>query len=194
MARLFVAASSEYLENGAAALTTQLGTTMAWFKGTGVSQAIFAIGASAGSTRLSLALNASGQLIAQTVDTSNTGASSTSVAAVNDGAYHHLAAIFRSATDREAVADGVAGTINTTNIVLGTVNRTTVGARYVTGTRGAFLDGTVAEVAVFNTALPLAVILAIAKREASPLDFKAHGLVLYSPLWGYSSPEKDLAA
>jgi hypothetical protein len=194
MARLFTAASSEYLEHGAAPLSAEPAIIMAWAKGTGVSQAVAAIGASAGSTRLSLAINASGQLIAQTVDTSNTGASSTSAAAVNDGAWHHLAAIFRSATDRQAVADGVAATINTTSITLGTVNRFDVGTRYVTGTRGAFYNGTIAEVAIFN-AVPsnaLDIIAAIAGRWATPLDFKSAGLILYSHIWGYSSPEKDL--
>lgn len=192
MARGFSAASLQYIE-ATTPLTAVPATIMCWCRPTAANHAILAVGASAGTTRLQINTSAAGDGIAAQIFTTSGSVAGITVLTPINGTWHHAAGVFASQTSRLTYVDGVAGVESTADRALGAgVDRVTVGARYASGTRGAYFTGDVAEIAIFSTALSAAAIAAIAGRLASPLDFRAAGLLLYAPVWGQGLADPDL--
>lgn len=181
MARAFSSDSAQYLLHSASApVVGYPATLMCWVRPTVANQAIVAVGAIGGSTRFQL--NTDGQGLGIVAAAFGSGSGNPIVAcAYNE--WHHAAGVFASTTSRTTYVDG-AGDSATSSITVGPFDHLVVGARYSAGTRGAYLTGRVAELAIFDQALPAEVIAAIAARLASPLDFASLGLVFYAPLHG----------
>jgi hypothetical protein len=193
MARTFASASSQYLENGAAVLTDYPVTIAAWVRPAtiGVAQTPVALSQSGGTARCLLQISSGDNFTAFNAATGG-GASgfSSSTGTVSANTWHHGAAVFTSATSRTAYLDGVAGTPETTNVAIAGLNRTTIGARYNT-TIGAYMNGDVAEAAIWNVALTAGEIASLADGLA-PIAVRPDSLVAYWPLIGRASPEYDV--
>ena len=93
----------------------------------------------------------------------------------------HAAARFASATDRRAYINGVGGTANTTSRTPSGVNTTALGYVYAAGVRARFLNGRLAEAAIWNTDLTDDEFAALADGYR-PTLIRPNKLVFYAPL------------
>jgi hypothetical protein len=84
--------------------------------------------------------------------------------------------------------NGIAGTESTGSRTVGTVNRTVIGATWISGGPGLHLNGRLAECAIWNVALTAAEIASLVK-AFSPLLIRPASLVAYWPLIGRHDPE-----
>ena len=111
--------------------------------------------------------------------TSAAGVSSTATAgtAIGTGAWSHAAGVFASATSRVAYKNGVAGTEETTSRIPTTIDSVRLGSQVGTN----FMDGTLAEVGIWNVALDAGEIAALAK-GFSPQLIRPASLIHYYPL------------
>lgn len=192
MARIFTGSSSHYMEHAAAVVSGPPCTLMVWAKRNSQNTPLIAVGNSGGTGRLQLNYQnvSSPRLMAQAFTVGNAGQAGLSVGTI-DSNWHHCAGVFASTTSRIAYLDGVGGTEDTASVATGTLNVTNLATRYVSGSRGNYYTGDLAEAAIFNAALSAEAMSAIGRRLASPLDFKASGLVAYWPIWGHASPETE---
>lgn len=197
MARLFDDASSQYLENGTAVLTAVPLTMACWFNSNDdtITQALMAIGATTGLDRFQLDI--SGSTAGDPVRASATSASVTNAIASSSTGYsantwQHACGVFASATSRAAYISGGSKGTDTTSVTPSfSTNATTIGTRYLTAVRGAFMSGIVAEAAIWNVALTDAEVAVLAT-GISPLAVRPASLRFYAPLWGNYSPEIDV--
>jgi hypothetical protein len=193
MARTFVSASSQYLERTAAVLTDYPVTIAVWVRPATVDivQTPVALSQSGGTARCLMQISGTNNITAFNAATGG-GASgfSSSTGTVSANTWHHGAAVFTSATSRTAYLDGVAGTPETTNVAIAGMDRTNIGARYNT-TIGAYMNGDLAEAAMWNVALTAGEIASLAKGLA-PIAVRIDSLVAYWPLIGRASPEYDV--
>lgn len=180
----FFNAPTGYMELASAPVTAVPCTIACWVNPTGNdTEAFAAVGNSAGSSRVQLdRRNAPLNFGAQAVNSGATTASSL-VGLYTSGAWNHGAAVFASATSRTAYINGVAGSTNTTNIAITGLNSVTLGARYSGGTLGAFLDGYLAHVAIWDIALTGTDIANLAAGD-NPQSISLANLVFYAPLTG----------
>lgn len=193
MARSFASGSSNYAEYAGAVVTALPLTLFGWFQvvSATTAQALLSISTAAGSSRYQLATaGASGIVNCNAINTGGTGAQSDGGAISND-TWFAIGGVFTSTTSRLVYLDGAAGTLATTSITVSGVDRTTIGARYNSGTRGAYLNGKAAECAVWNAALNALEMLALAN-GVCPYLIRPTSLVGYWPLWGLHSPEIDI--
>jgi hypothetical protein len=109
------------------------------------------------------------------------------------GSWMHCAAVFTSGTSRTAYMNGVGGTANTTSIVpISPTGHIDVGC-LSTPTVFSPLNGSLAEVCIWDVALSAADVLMLAK-GVSPLRVRPNNLVRYWPLFGRTTTEPDLIA
>ena len=119
-------------------------------------------------------------------------ATAQTTAQLTTGTWHHLAAVFASATSRIIYIDGGNSVSNTTEVNFGTgINRTTIGAAENGGTQNNHADGQIAEAAVYDIALTAADVVVLSK-AFSPLLVRRDALVSYWPIIGRTSPEVDI--
>jgi hypothetical protein len=114
-----------------------------------------------------------------------------SITGVTANVWHHGAAVFASSTSRTPYLNGVAGSTETTSKVPASVNRISVGRLGRLAPIG-YMDGNIAEAAIWNVALTQAEISALAT-GALPVNVRPSALVFYAPLLGGDSPEPDLS-
>lgn len=194
MAIAVVRASSQYAEATSAALTGSLTATFAaWYKPSSLTNsAILSCGRSAtNDDYYVLGMDGTGQGYVEV--NGGSGSGTAFAAGVSNGVWAHVAGVQSSATSRTAYVNGAAGTPNTTNIgaAPASLDRTTIGALIITGSRLSFSGGDIAECAIWNVALTTAEIASLAA-GASPLVIRPANLVLYAPLNVAASPEQDL--
>lgn len=184
MARSFTAASSQSAVQASAVVTATPVTLACWFNGAGSgSRSMLAVDDGAtGSHWFLLRLLTDGNIsaVASAASSDTTGGSS-------NGAWNHGAAVFTSTTSRTAYLNGVAATTNTTSSTPTGLTQTQIG-KLATATQ--FMDGLVAEAAIWNIALVAGEIVALSK-GVSPLMIRPTSLVSYWPLYGNESPERD---
>ena len=196
MARSFASASSQYLTNGNAVLTATPLTLAAWFKATDLTnqQVLISLNDNltsgfTGAYDLRINGGSSGSVRAIVYDGATPGIADTTVTA-SSGAWTHAAAVFASNSAQAAYVNGGNGvtngaTSNPTGIV-----RTDVGTRATLA--GLFANCTIAEAAVWNVALTVAEIAALAA-GVSPRRLRPGNLKAHWPLFGLTAPEPDLA-
>lgn len=97
-----------------------------------------------------LRVDASGYAYTYARNTSGVLAESTT--AVNDGDWHHIVAVFAASNDRTIYVDGYAEDTHTAAVTLPAINRFSIG-RMGDTSPGSYFNGTVDEVAVYDTAL-----------------------------------------
>lgn len=187
MARNFVAASSQRLENTTIPASATPLTIAAWFKPVSatVQYHIAGIYDNATTTNFwALSTDTTGHVTANTnavvATTSTTFSAATWV---------HGCAVFNSATDRRAFLNGGGKGTNATSRTPTGPDRVGIGC-LDGSSRSSFMDGDVAEVAMWNIALSDAEVLMLSK-GVSPLMVRPDALIFYAPLMGNGSPEPE---
>ena len=164
----------------------------AWFNGTTFTggRTVAGLARSSGTTQR-LALVASEGVIAAVSQSSGQTRSAGSSGSVTAGAWTHGLAVFASSTSRAAYRDGTNKGTNTQSSSPTGVNRTDVGATYISAAVAHYFSGDIAEVAMWNVALTDADALILSK-GIPPYLVKGENLVCYWPLLGRYSPEISL--
>ena len=111
-------------------------------------------------------------------------------ASFTDDGWHHVCGVETSATSRAAYLDGANKGTNATSREPAGADRISIG-RKGDSTPTAYMDGFIAEVAVWNVALSDADVALLAK-TTSPFLVVPQSLVFYAPLIGRYSPEIDI--
>lgn len=192
MSRSFVPSSSQYLEHAAAVVAAAPLTMACWFRTPNVSdnQVLMSVGASGTTHRFGLMTGgaiASDPILAQVNAGSTTSATTTAGYSAN--VWHHACGVYDSATSRAAYLDGGAKGTNATSKVPSGLNRTAIG-REVQATPANYVDGDIAEAAIWNVALTDGEVMTLSL-GLSPLLVRPSGLVAYWPMAGRLSPEID---
>ena len=192
MARAFAAASSQYFVNANAIVAAEPLTMACWVKPNGITTnyAVMAIDTEGGTARWGLNfLGAGGGDPISALSTNTVGTSAQSDVTGGTATWQHAAGVWASTTSRTAYRNGTAGTTNTTSISVTGIDTTRIAARYA-GTLGAFLDGSVAEAAIWNVALTAAEIASLAAGFC-PLLVRPQSLVAYWPLFARATDEES---
>jgi hypothetical protein len=179
---VFTKASSHYMQLATAVVTGPPATLMVWLDADGAAQdsALLAVGNSAASSRIQLSIESDLDASATSFNTTPT-AQSSQRGNINSSQWEHIAGVFASSTSRTVYLNGVAGTANTSSSVVAGFNNTILGARYTGGTRGAYLEGKLSHVAIWNIVLSGAEIATLAA-GANPQSVQLANLVFYVPL------------
>ena len=196
MARDFVAASSQYLANANAPVAAAPLTMACWFNpdALGSGHAVVDIAdTGAGNHNFSLYLDGSGVWSANTVAALTRGGGSFSAASATTpysaGSWQHAAAVFASSTDRSAYYNGGNKGTNATSVTPSGLNSVAVG-RLNDSSPAGYMDGLLAEIAIWNVGLTDAEIAGLAT-GLSPIFIRPANLVFYPPIMGRASPEID---
>jgi hypothetical protein len=158
---LFFNGSTNYVRRAAAVATTYPLTISAWIKKDTVGTAGLVAGIF-DSTQANwyghyIFINANATVSAGSA-TNNVSATSTTVATIKAGQWHHVVAVFNTATDRTVYLDGGNSVQDTTSNTPTGLNNTVVGA---TGKSSPdnFFNGTIDDVRVYSRALTAAEVL-----------------------------------
>jgi hypothetical protein len=163
MARTFNG-TNQYIGNLSAAPISALPFTLCcWFRPNSLTgQCISLTGSSGG--QVLLGISGSGQAVLSMRDNAfTTGTATTATTAATTGNWHFLAAVCASSSSRFSYLNGIASATNTT--ALGTINsfsRFGIGVR-ATASPDSFVNGSIAEVAVWNSALSVDELNGLAK-------------------------------
>lgn len=109
---------------------------------------------------------------------------------ISANTWYHGAVVFNTTTDRTVYRNGANSTNDTTAVTVGTVDTITLGSRYDGAGFGLYLNGQLAETAVWAAALTASEIESLAA-GLSPMFVRPDALVFYAPLYGNDSPEPD---
>jgi hypothetical protein len=190
MARNFVSASSQYLEDTAAAITTYPCTLAGWFR-ISSGQSSWVLDFTSLTTITYIYLTATSSVVQIGVrQNGGTTFFANSTAGPTLDTWQHAAGTLISDSSRAAYLNGAnKGTSATTSTEPTGLTRSYVGARrYGSGPTENFGDGDVAEAGAWNVALSDAEIASLGA-GASPLMVRPASLVAYWPLIGRTSPE-----
>jgi hypothetical protein len=184
MARTFNGTSDSIVVNCS---NLSVSTMACWFRPANITAALVAcsLGNAAGSDDDRIALTANGSAIGDPVQIQavvNGGAavmSSSGTMVANT--WQHGAGVTASSNSRTAYRNGTAGTTNTTARAMSGLNRFIVGARYSAGSLGAYFDGQLAEVGLWDVVLSAGEIAALAA-GVRPLHVRPESLLSYFPL------------
>lgn len=195
MARLFTAASSEFLEIDSAPVTAAPLTMACWARSTtiaaGNATLVFVGDKDSNSNYFMLYRNAGNPRVeARDISLTGTGTHQSNFTA---NTWNHFAGLFVSTVSRRPYLNGVAASApNTTSVTPAGSDRISVGRQ---GRLSAvnYWDGNICEVGVWNVVLTDAEIAALAA-GVSPARIRPGSLVFYAPVWGADSPEADLSS
>jgi hypothetical protein len=179
--------TSSYLSLASAPVNTLPLTMAAWFNPDSVSVdgTIMCLANSAGNERLSM--KAAGAVAgvpvaAEARSAANAANSANTSTSYTASTWQHAVAVYASTTSRTSYLNGGGGVESTTSIAFANgVNRLAIGARLAAGTPGTYLDGRIGEAGLWNVALDLDEIAALAK-GLSPLLIRPNSLMFYAPL------------
>jgi hypothetical protein len=179
MAYNLTAASSQYLSTASAPATAPPLTMACWARPSTLGTSVYlALGNTTTGARFQLALNIDGAGVAAQ---SLSGGNATAGGIPPANNWLHAAGVFSASDNRVAYQDGVAGTANTASSALSGINALYVGARNNGGGAGAYFNGAVAEVGIWNAALTAAEIASLA--DGMTCDkVRPQSLVFYAPL------------
>jgi hypothetical protein len=178
--------SNQYLSTASAPATAMPLTMACWHRPaqTAIAKAIISIsttGAGAnGRFQISQLVSPAGTTASSITDA---GAAVDAVATKTlvANTWYHSAAVFTSSTNRSAFIDGAETNSATSNAGPTNPNSVLVGSRVFGGNFGAYFDGDIAEVGIWNTALTAAEIAALAKGMTCD-KVRPQSLVFYAPL------------
>lgn len=186
--------STQYLEHGTAIITSEPLTMLAWFKPdvTNATQCLMAIADSGANTDWwRLEANSVGNVRLQAARSSGYNAISTGSYVANT--WQMACATIHSSTDRRVFRDGGNKGTNTTNATPISLDNTTIG-RITRASPGFYMDGSIAEVALWNIALSDEEVAELYNGGVglSPLLMHPEALVAYWPLVG-DDDDRDMA-
>lgn len=193
MARTFVTASSQYLAYAGVPVTAVPVTLAAWVKPVDVAAQYGIVGVANSATGAGVGLvlqPTTGKVMAR-VDDTVVAPSALSTTSVAVGVWTHVCGVFAGLSSRAAFVNGGSkGTDTTTTIAWSGLNVTELGDTNV-GAHVWYLNGDLAEVAIWTVALDDAEVASLAA-GVSPLLVRPTALAAYWPLLGRTSPEIDL--
>jgi len=186
MASKFTSVSSQYLSSLFSISPYPL-TIACWFnaENTTANHALVYIGLSTSTSRflLSAAGAVTNDPISFDVIATGGGASqqANTTTGYNANTWSHACGVATSSNLRAVYLNGGANGTNTTSVTPSTPNRLTIGSRLATGIPGIFLDGSIAEVGIWNDALTAAEIASLANGMTCD-KVRPQSLVFYAPL------------
>lgn len=195
MARSFTASSSQYLSNANAIVTAYPFTLACWFNPNTVddSDTLISIG-DTGSNNDVWILVADGTTAGDPVSFTSRAAGTTRTASTSTGfsasVWQHAVAVGVSSTSRTVYLNGGSSGSNTTDSTPANLDTTAIGVR-ATLTLANYMNGLIAEAAIWNTNLTVDEVVVLS-RGVSPLLIRPGLLIAYWPLIGGYSPEIDL--
>lgn len=186
MGAAFVSSTSDYAELGSAPITAPPLTMACWFLKPDITTTGCLMGLTYHSGSEGFVLYGAGATVGDPVaaTTLNNSGSDTAVSASGFTAntWYHAGGTWASASSRTAWINGTAGSADTNSRTPFTnPNRTTLGALRQSGTLTSFLNGFLAEAAIWNVVLDAAEMGALAKGIIPPL-IRPASLVFYAPL------------
>ncbi len=180
MARTFNG-TNDSIEAASAPVTAVPLTIACWFYPTSsAGVAVISLGVSGGSDRFQMSCVPGSTPVAAASVQSGVASQSSFSGTASLNQWHHGAAVFASSTSRTAYFNGSAATANTTASTPAGINRFNISGRYLT-TLGAFFQGAIAEVGVWNAALNANEIASLSKGFPCRL-VRPSALVFYSRL------------
>jgi len=193
MSRDFERSSSQYLSNANAVVSGTPFTMACWFKSENVTndQTLLSVG-TAGADNARHSLQAVGSVAGdpvRAVSRTTGSAQADTTTGYTAGIWYHACGVWASETDRRVYIDGGSEGANTTSRVISGLNSTYIGAKQDTAPT-VFMDGLIAEAAIWNVGLNTSEIAVLA-RGVSPLRIRPSALVAYWPVFGVGSPEPD---
>ncbi len=194
MSRNFVAASTQYLSATVTPPATDVPITMAcWFRhASAVTVTPFTIADTANVNRRFIITlrNTLVVRIAQHDGATNGQADTTATYSLN--VWNHACAVFSADNSRTVYLNGANSVTNTTNAAgsMAALNSIAVG-RINNSTPANYMNGDIAEVAMWNVALNATEVAALAA-GTNPRLIRPENLQLYYPLYGEASPETNL--
>lgn len=189
MARLFAAASSQYLSFAGDVVDTTPITMACWFRKSalGTTQGLMTIGADATNDQWQFRVTSTDFVQANAID-AGTGSTANTTTTITANTWHHGCAVFAGSSSRAAYIDGGSKGTNTTLRTPDISDTVVIGAQWATGVASGFWDGDIAEAAMWNVALTDAEVALLAK-GVSPMTVRPELLSGYWPLMGRTSPE-----
>jgi len=187
MARSFSRASSQYLLTDPGPLAGTPSTLAVWFRrvsSPGAVQFLMAANSTSEASGLELRLTSTYAVEAISVKT-GTPVGSVTAGTAASGTWALACGVFVNANSRTAYLNAVAATANTVNSVVPTLNTTSLGINYRSGSAGTgYLDGELAHAAIWNAALTQADIdrLYNGGIGVDPRSVRPDALVAYWPL------------
>lgn len=178
----FASGSSQRISAGTSPVSGPPLTMSCWINSDSISANSVAlyVGNSVGIDRFAIFTDVFGRINAQTVRTGISAVSTTS-GVITTGTWAQAGAVYSSATSRVAYLNGIAATVETTNIAVTTADAVGIGARAASGVWDVYFDGRIAEVGIWNAALTADEMAALAK-GFSPRLIRPQSLVFYAPL------------
>jgi len=179
MARTFLKSTSDYLTAGGAGVQAAPLTIACFIRVDALAFHAAVTLDNGGSHAFFLGVNNTGKAQAQINAPGSGGfAQAVSTASLSANAWHHIAAVYRSTSSRDAYLDGGGKGSDTTTVTPAPMSRTELGrvAGFAT-----YLDGALAEVGVWNGALSDVEVRRLATGYAPPW-IRPETLVFYAPL------------
>lgn len=180
MAYNFTAASSQYLSASAPVSSHPL-TMVCWFRPSNVADTRFplSLGAAAASDQHSIYYGANNLYFITSIG-GTFGQSQSAIGGLSD-TWIHAAGVLSANNNRIVYANGVAGGTNTTTVNPSNIDTLRIGTRYFSGSLGAYMNGRIAEVGIWNTNLTAAEVASLAKGMTCD-KVRPESLVFYTPL------------
>lgn len=178
--------TNDYMEATSAVLTAGPLTLAAWINvdTTGAAQRILSISSATGNDRWSLLVGAT-DVITMQVGASNGFASVSTTNTVTAGTWHHVAGSWNTTTNQpqQVWIDGVkSGPTNSSRTpVAGQLSKTLLGSTYVSSALAQYLNGRIAEAAIWNVILTDTQVTSLSK-GFRPSLVRPDKLSLYVPL------------
>ncbi len=178
--------TNDYMEATSAVLTAGPLTFAAWINvdTTGAAQRILSISSTTGNDRWSLLVGAT-NVITMQVGGSGTFGTVSTTNTVTAGTWYHVAGSWNTTANQpqQVWIDGVkSGPTNSNRTpVAGNLNRTLLGSTYITSALAQYLNGRIAEAAIWDVVLSDAEVSSLAKGFRSDL-IRPASLKFYLPL------------
>lgn len=194
MSRNFSAASSQYLSVSAAVVTDVPLTMACWFRANDVTadRTLMVLGDTTdGDPRFELLIMgavAGDPVQASTANILGETNNANTTTGYSANTWHHACGVWASATDRRAFIDGGSKGTNTTSTAVTGLDTLRIGTRLAANAR--FMDGLIAEAAIWNVALSDGEVKALGS-GCPVLSVRPGSIVAYYPLYGIASPEVD---
>jgi len=189
MARSFNG-SSQYFNTSTSPVSALPLTVACWFRSASDSavQVLLALGNGSGTERVFLTAsgNAAGDPVSfQSITTAGTAGAAVSLTGYSINTWHHIAGVTAAVDSRYVYLDGVQSPHNTQdrNASPATWDHVDVASNFFSSSRIRYLDGQIAEVAIWNAALTSGEISSLAAGYAPPF-IRPQNLVCYWPMHG----------
>lgn len=184
MAYAFSNGSSRYLSTTSAPVAAMPLTMACWHRPsqTAAARAILSLSTTGGTGRFQISqLVSPAGTTASSITDGGTAIEAVATKTIISNTWYHSAAVFVSSTSRFAYIDGTETANTTSNAGPNSPNIFLIGSRIGSGSFGAYFDGDIAEVGIWNVALTAAEIASLAKGMTCD-KVRPQNLVFYAPL------------